>query len=100
MRYSVYNYGRRAYDYYEAPEASGTHVGSPPAPMGVGDLGAPPGRASWRLPGGARKVGSGEFPQGKIASVGGLGDVDDMLSSPTTMIACAALAYLAWRLFR
>lgn len=97
MRYSVYDYARRAYDYYEAPEAGGTHVGSPPAPRAVGDLGAPPERAQWRLPSGARKVGSGEFPQGKIASLGG---VDDVLSSPTTMIAYATLAYLAWRLFR
>lgn len=95
-RYSVYDYTRHAYDYYEAPGPGGTHAGSPPAPRGVGDLGAAPGRASWKLPAGARKVGSGEMPQGRIASLDGA----DELTSPTGLLAIAALGYVAWRLFR
>lgn len=96
MRYSVYDYTRHAYDYYEAPGPGGTHAGSPPAPRGVGDIGAPPNRASWKLPSGARKVGSGYLPQGRIATLDGA----DALSSPTTLIAYAAIAYVAWRILR
>ncbi len=95
-RYSVYDYTRHAYDYYEAPGPGGTHAGSPPAPRGVGDLGAEPGRASWKLPGGARKVGSGDMPQGRIASLDGA----DALSDPTTLVALAVLAYVGWRMCR
>ena len=96
MRYSVYNYTRRAYDYYEAPGPGGTHAGSPPAPRAVGDLGAPPNRASWRLPLGARKIGEGIFPQGRIASLDGTDD----LSSPLRLAGYVALAYVAWRILR
>lgn len=96
MRYSVYNYTRHAYDYYEAPGPGGTHAGSPPKPSVVGDLGAAPERASWRLPAGARRIGSGERPVGRIASLSGA----DQFSSPTGMLALAALALVVWRYLR
>jgi hypothetical protein len=95
MRYSVYDYTRRAYDYYEAPGPGGTHAGSPPKPRAVGDIGAPPDRASWKLPIGARKIGTGEMPVGRIASLGGT----DALSSPNVLLYAAA-ALLIWRFWR
>lgn len=100
MRYSVYDYTRRAYDYYEAPGPKGTHAGSPPkpavvSPRQVGDIGAAPESASWRLPMGARKVGSGEMPIGRIASLSG----SDAFSSPSVLLY-AALAFVAWRILR
>lgn len=94
--YSVYDYTRRVYDYYDAPGPGGTHAGSPPIPRTQGGLGAPPDRASWKLPGGARKLGSGEMPQGRIASLGGA----DVLSDPSRLMAYAAIAYVGWRLLR
>jgi hypothetical protein len=100
MRYSVYDYTRRAYDYYEAPGPSGTHATSPQLPptppRGIGSEGTAPDRASWKLPGGARKVGSGENPQGRIASLSGA----DLTSDPMRLTALAAIAYVAWRMFR
>ena len=96
MRYSVYDYTRHAYDYYEGSGPGGTHAGSPPKPSAVGEIGAAPDRASWRLPAGARKVGSGEMPQGRIASLGGA----DAFSSPANVIMYAAIAYLAWSILR
>ena len=102
MRYSVYDYTRRAYDYYDAPGPGGTHAGSPPiakplplAKVGA-QLGATPDQAAWKLPGGARKVGSGEMPQGRIASLDGA----DLFSDPMRIAVYAGLAYAAWRLFR
>jgi hypothetical protein len=96
MRYSVYNYTRRSYDYYEAPGPGGTHAGSPPATGTVGGVGTSPGRASWKLPAGARKVGTGDMPQGRIASMDGA----DGLSDPMHLVVYAAAAILAWRVFR
>lgn len=93
MRYSVYDYTRRQYDYYEAPGPGGTHAGSPPAARTLGGVGASPDHASWRLPAGARKVGSGERPQGRIASLSGA----DITTDPVRLGMLAALAYLAWR---
>lgn len=95
MRYSVYDYTRRAYDYYDAPGPSGTHAGSPAIVRPMGGLGVAPDSASWRLPIGARKIGSGEMPQGRIASLGG-----DEIPDPTRLILYAGVAYLAWRILR
>ncbi len=95
MKYSVYDYTRRVYDYYDASGPGGTHAGSPPVVRPMGGVGVGPDSASWRLPMGARKVGSGEMPQGRIASLSGadLADVPHLLTY-------AVAAYLAWRLFR
>jgi len=98
VRYSVYDYTRHAFDYYEAPGPGGTHAGSPPAPRSVGDIGAPPNRASWRLPPGARKVGGGDLPQGRIASLDGSDATSN--PSPVALVAYAALAFVAWRILR
>jgi len=95
-RYSVYDYTRHAYDYYEAPGPGGTHAGSPPRPASIGDLGASPDRGAWKLPAGARKVGSGEMPQGRIASLSGA----DLLSSPSSLVVYAVIALAAWRFLR
>ena len=94
MRYSVYDYTRRAYDYYDAPGPGGTHAGSPPVVRTLGGIGTAPERASWRLPVGARKVGAGEMPQGRIASLSGA----DGFSDPTHFALLAAAAYLIWRM--
>jgi len=103
MRYSVYDYTRRAYDYYEAPGPGGTHAGSPskvaPEPVGPGldgDFGVSPSRASWKLPVGATKVGSGELPQGRVASLDG----SDEALSTSSLLLYAALGYLAWKVLR
>lgn len=96
MRYSVYDYTRRAYDYYDAPGPGGTHAGAPPKARPFGDIGAPPSRAAWRLPLGAKKVGSGQMPQGRIASLDGA----DSSWSLTDAIAYAVLAYVGWRIIR
>lgn len=96
MRYSVYDYNRHAFDYYEAPGAGGTHAGSPPKPRAMGEIGATAERAAWKLPAGARKVGTGFLPQGRIASLGGA----DASWDPTTLVAYAAIAYVAWRILR
>ena len=96
MKYSVYDYTRRAYDYYEAPGPGGTHAGSPMAVRPERPLGASPERASWQLPIGARKVGSGETPQGRIASMGAA----ELDADPIRWGIYAAIAYLGWRVLR
>jgi hypothetical protein len=96
VKYSVYDYTKRAYDYYEAPGPGGTHAGSPPVGRAMGGVGVSPDRAAWKLPSGARRVGSGELPQGRVASLSGA----DILTDPTHLVALAAIAYVAWRMFR
>lgn len=93
MRYSVYDYTRRQYDYFEAPGPGGTHAGSPPLARSVRGIGESPESASWKLPIGAQKVGSGERPQGRIASLAGA----DLASDPMRLGLYAILAYLGWR---
>ena len=97
MRYSVYDYTRRAYDYYDAPGPGGTHAGSPPAPSTPSrKIGTCPESAAWKLPAGARKVGTGAMPQGRVASLSGA----DLFSDPSRLVAYAAIAYVAWKVLR
>jgi hypothetical protein len=95
MKYSVWNNGTRSYDYYEAPGTSDIHAGAPPRVHGSA-LGATIDQAAWKLPGAARRMGSGEFPEGRIASLGGA----DSGGGVMNMIIYGALAYGAWRLLR
>jgi len=95
MRYSVWNNGTRAYDYYETSEVANIHADAPPRVSGSA-LGATPDQAAWPLPSGARRIGAGETPEGRIASIGEFGGVGGI----TDLIIYGAIAYGAWRLLR
>jgi hypothetical protein len=97
MRYSVYNYDTKVYDYFEGRGHAGTHATPPRIPRPLSDLGASPEQAAWPLPIGARKVGSGELPQGSIAS---MGVTDDSPSGIMRWGILAVIAYLGWRAIR
>ena len=100
MIYSVYDYTRRQYDYYDAPGPGGTHAGAPKITRTLGGIGAAPERASWKLPPGARKLGAGEMPRGRIASLGSTaGDLGD-LGDPQRLAVYALVAYGLWRILR
>lgn len=100
MIYSVYDHTTKTYDYYEGPGPSGTHATAPPVPLVQGELGATVEQASWKVPPGARKIGSGEIPRGRIAAQGGLGDIVIAGQSLGRLALFGGLAYLAWRHFR
>lgn len=100
MIYSVYDYDRHAYDYYEGDGPRGTHAGAPPISSSRNELGATVDQAAWKVPPGAKKVGSGELPRGRIAAMGGLGDLMIGGQSLGRVAVFGALAYFAWRHFR
>lgn len=92
--YSIWNHGTKTYDYYRGPGDGATHAGAPPI-RSNSEIGAVPELAAWQLPPGAVKIGSGELPQGRIASMGSF-DAGDGLR--LGMLAFAA--YLAWKVLR
>lgn len=100
MRYSVYDYDRKVYNYFDGPGPAGTHATAPPVSSGRSELGATVEQASWKVPPGAKRVGSGELPQGRIASMGGLGDIMIGGSSLGRVGVFAVVGYLLWRHFR
>lgn len=95
MRYSVWNNATRKYDYYEAKGANAIHAGAPPT-SGSYALGATPEQAAWPLPAGAVKVGTGETPEGRIASTSSGGFRLDVKS----MIIYGVLGYLLVKAFK
>jgi hypothetical protein len=96
MKYSVWNSAARAYDYYEGHGDTGIHAGAPPR-ASSSELGATPDQAAWPLPAGAVKVGTGEIPQGRIASTDtGRGFKFDLPSS----VLYATIGYLIWKVLR
>lgn len=99
MRYSVYNYDRRNYDYYDGPGPSGTHASAPPKPIAMGDA-VSPEVGTWRLPMGCKKVGSGDLPVGRIASTGAVSSLGDITHQTAMPIIAFAAAYFAWRYLR
>ena len=98
MVYSVYDYDRKVYDYYQGSGPKGTHASSPPKTYGKSALGATPEQAAWKLPPDAVKVGTGMMPKGRIASSSsglGLGEYD--LATGAKLAAALGIAYLAWK---
>lgn len=78
MTWSVWSYPKKAYEYFTAPYDGKIHAGIPPkargsSPMG---LGVTPEMVAWQLPAGAKKIGEGPTPKGKIASLGAAPDSD------------------------
>ena len=96
--FSVFNYETQRYDYYEGSGPKGTQAGTPPMRRASSELGATPEQASWKVPMGARKVGSGELPQGRIAAMGDAGA--DPMAEVIHLGTIAGLAYLAWKVLR
>lgn len=103
MTYSVYNYQTKKYDYFWSPESVRAHAPKPPTPSGVGALGSTPDQAAWPLPYGAKKIGSGDNPRGRIATSKGamqtLGLGEFSFDNSTNLIAMGGLGYLVWRFF-
>ena len=100
MIYSVWNQGARAYDYYESPEVQKTLNTPSPSHIPAKEFGATVMQASWPLPASARKVGSGEFAKGRIASVRrALSPVGviDMDTNTFVMIGFGVAAYFLWK---
>jgi len=93
MKYSVWNPGTRRYDYYEAQSDGATHAGAPPR-ASTSELGATPEQAAWPLPADAVKAGSGELPQGRIAST------EAKPVSFDKVFLAAAAAYFIWRVIK
>lgn len=96
MQYSVYDPGRRVYDYYEDGRTDANY----PVPRhlnGRGADGVASGAAGWPLPTGARKVGTGSVARGMIASLGG-----DDGAGPNwlTALGLAIAGYALWKLWR
>jgi len=96
MTFSVYSYPKKAYEYFTAPYDGKTHSGTPPTARGSSSkgLGYTPEDAAWKLPIGARKVGEGPTPKGKIAS---MGDAPDATTG-TSWVTIAGVAAVAWYL--
>jgi len=100
--YSVWRPHLRAYDYYEAtPGPEDVEVPSP-GHLGAAasQIGATPEEASWRLPGGARKVGQGAVPRGMIAREGGFPALSGLPTSGLGLVGLGVGAYLLWQMFR
>jgi hypothetical protein len=99
--YSVWNDHTLAYDYYRAPKKLRAGVIAPmPRIRSTTALGATPGAAARRLPGGAVRIGSGPFAKGVIAArngdataLSGLGEV----SEGTRTLVGIAVALLVYR---
>lgn len=100
MIYSVWNQGARAYDFYESPEVQ--HKLNTPVPNHIRpkELGATIDQAAWPLPPSARKVGSGEFAKGRVASRSGAGSplgAINMDASTFGLLGLGLAAFLLWK---
>lgn len=100
MIYSVYDHDRKVYDYYEGPGPSGTHATAPPSPLAQSQLGATVEQGAWKVPPGAKKIGSGDMPIGRVAAMGGLGDLVIGGQTVSRLAIIGVIAYFAWKKLR
>lgn len=100
MIYSVWNQGIGGYDYYESPDVQ--HTLNTPAPNHIRpkELGATIDQAAWPLPSSHRKVGSGEFAKGRVASRGGTGSPLGAIPMDTNTIGIIGLGIAAFVLWK
>lgn len=95
MIWSVWNYKTKSYDYYQGGAATGTHAGTPPTPMISPEMGMSPEESAWRVPTGARKIGSGTGARGRVATLGGVDSFG--LPSYAVPVALGLAALYFWR---
>lgn len=96
MIWSVWDHTRKAYDYYQSANgATGTHAGTPPAPMLSPEMGMAPEESAWRVPPGARKIGSGVVARGRVATLGGVDSIG--LPSYAVPLGLGLAALYFWR---
>lgn len=97
MKYSVYNFGKGAFDYYEDARQNHSLNAPKPSHLVSRTLGSTVEQASWPLPSDARLTGSGPVAVGRVASRGGGALGDAVLGSPlgkaAALLAAAILAY-------
>ena len=102
MIYSVWNQGRREFDYYESPGGADRANADAPHHIRARPMGAVPAEVGWPLPAGARLVGRGASARGRIASTAraraGLGlDLDH---NTVGIVGLGIAAVLLWRHLR
>jgi predicted transglutaminase-like cysteine proteinase len=99
--YSVFDYHRGLYDYFEAPTGALPATGRYRKPIAVSRFGIAPESMAAPLPSGARKVGSGERPRGMIAhsstGFGALMPIDQR--SLGLVVVGAGLGILGYRMW-
>lgn len=101
MLYSVWNQGAGLFDYFEAPGVEAKVNVPKPSHLRSRTLGSTPKQAAWPLPAGARKVGSGEYARGRVASTGGSDLGSLAMDHNLLMIAMLGLsAVLLWRYYK
>ncbi|MDP2607318.1 MAG: hypothetical protein Q8S00_32675 [Deltaproteobacteria bacterium] len=69
MIYSVWNQGKKLYDYYET-NVEQNRVNAPKPSIPTGKFGSTIEQSSWKLPIGSKMVGSGDHAKGRIAVSG------------------------------
>lgn len=100
MIYSVWNQARGVYDYFQTPDLQNGANAPAPKHMKRRELGLTPVQASWPLPISAKKIGSGEFARGRVASPSGgqgLGffGVENLFD--IRFVALGVAAFVVWR---
>jgi len=101
MIYSVWDHANRVYDYYRTPDTSAETSAPKPSHLKQSTLGLSPDQAAWPLPSSARKVGSGKYPKGFVASKNGgsgLGFLPEL--NTHNLVLYGALGFAAWYFLR
>lgn len=104
MIYSVWNQGRGLYDYFQTSEVQDVANAPRPTHLRSTKLGLTPTQAAWPLPAGAKRIGSGEFARGRVASTGGgqtgLGDFGVVGFLLDSRVVAVVVGYLLYRKMR
>jgi hypothetical protein len=100
MIYSVWNQGRGLYDYFQDAVVQEGANAPKPAHLKSRQLGLTPDQAAWPLPAGAKKIGSGEFARGRVASPTGGQSLGLFGIESVFDIRAIALGVAAWFLWR
>lgn len=100
MRYSIWNQGLGAWDYYESSRPDDKLNAEKPSHLVSRTLGSTVDQAAWPLPGDARHIGAGPRAIGKVASRGGsslgadLGDMSILKAGLLVLAGALTMKYV------
>lgn len=101
MRYSVWNQGLGAFDYFESPDQQPSLNVEKPGHLVSRALGSTIDQAAWPLPGNVRHIGSGADAIGRVAARKSLAMGADVASDSGSLLikagAIVAATVLIWK---
>lgn len=100
MIYSVWNQAKQAFDYYQTNGVQKKVNTEKPSHMRSRKFGLTVDQAAWPVPSGARYMGSGSMPKGRIGNLKGRAALSGFEPNSANMLLLATAGLVAYKVLK